>query len=133
MSYRYKKKFPLEPTRKLLNNTNQLEYTKADILNIGNNKSNITKQGGVKKFEGTNASDIFNLKPNPIPKPRINPSHTSNIFTGARNDNQFSKEIKEYTKQRRIPEKEYDPTPYYSKLNANQQKIKNAYSDHQFL
>ena len=47
--------------------------------------------------------------------------------------NDISKEIKEYTKQRRIPEKEYDPTPYYSKLNANQQKIKNAYSDHQFL
>ena len=87
----------------------------------------------MKKFEGTDSSDIFNLKPNPVPKPRINPSHKSNIFTGARNDNQFSEEIKEYTKQRRIPEKEYDPTPYYSKLNANQQKIKNVYSDHQFL
>ncbi len=133
MSYRYKKKFPLEPTRKLINNINQLEYTKAHILNVGENKNNITKNYGVKKFNGTNSSDIFNLKPNPQPKQRINPSYTSNIFSGARNDNQFSKDIQEYTKQRRIPEKEYDPSPYYSKLNANQQKIKFVYSDHQFL
>ena len=133
MSYRYKKKFPLEPTRKLINNTNQLEFTKAHILNVGENKNNIIKNNGVKIFNGTNSSDIFNLKPNPQPKQRINPSYKSNIFSGARNDNQFSKDIQEYTKQRRIPEKEYDPSPYYSKLNANQQKIKFVYSDHQFL
>ena len=34
MSYRYKKKFPLEPTIKLLNKGNNLENTKADVLNI---------------------------------------------------------------------------------------------------
>ena len=133
MSYRYKKKFPLEPTRKLINNKNQLEFTKADVLNIGDNKNNITKTQGVKKFKGSDESDIFNLKPNPQIKPRINPSHTSNIFSGSTNDNQYSKDIKEYTKQRRIPEKVYDPSPYYSNLSANQQKIKYVYSDHQFL
>ncbi len=133
MSYRYKKKFPLEPTRKLINNTNQLEYTKADVLNIGENKNNITKHEGVKKFNGANESDIFNLKPNPQFKPRINPSHTSNIFSGAKNENQFSKDIKEYTKQRRIPEKEYDPSPYYSKFNAREKKNQFVFSDHQFL
>ena len=79
------------------------------------------------------ASDIFNLRPNPQPKTRINPSHTSNIFSGAKNDNQFSKDIKKYTEQRRIPEKEYDPTPYYSKLNAREQKAKFVFSDHQFI
>ena len=47
MSYRYKKKFPLEPTKKIINKTNQLEYTQADILNIGQNKNNIIKQQGV--------------------------------------------------------------------------------------
>ena len=133
MSYRYKKKFPLEPTRKLLNKSNQLEFTKADVLNIGNNENNIIKHSGVKNFEGSSESDIFNLKKNPQPKPRINPSHTSNIFSGAINNDQFSKDIKEYTEQKRIPEKEYDPTPYYSKLTATQQKIKFDYSDHQFL
>ena len=133
MSYRYKKKFPLETTIKLLNNTNQLEYTKADILNIGNNKNNIIKHEGIKMFNEKKESDIFNLKPNPQIKPRINPSNTSNIFSGAKNNNQFSKDIKEYTKQRRIPEKEYDPSPYYSKLTASEQKNKYVYSDHQFL
>ena len=59
MSYRYKKKFPLEPTKKIINKTNQLEYTQADILNIGQNKNNIIKQQGVKHFDGSNASDIF--------------------------------------------------------------------------
>ena len=100
MSYRYKKKFPLEPTIKLLNNTNQLEYTKADILNIGNNKNNIIKHEGIKMFNEKKESDIFNLKPNPQIKPRINPSHTSNIFSGAKNNNQFSKDIKEYYKSK---------------------------------
>ena len=133
MSYNYKKKFPLKPTRKLLNNINQLEYTKADVLNIGENKNNVIKNRGVKKFDGSSDSDIFNLKKNPAPKTRINPSHTSNIFSGAIDNNQFSKDIKEYTKQRRIPEKNYDPTPYYSKLTAHQQKIQFNYSDHQFL
>ena len=133
MSYRYKKKFPLEPTRKLLNNSSQLEYTKADILNVGNNKNNVIKNQGVKKFNGVYESDIFNLKQNPQPKPRINPSYTSNIFSGARNDDQFSKDIKEYTQKRRVPEKQYDPTPYYSKLSAGQQKMINDYSGHQFL
>ena len=133
MSYNYKKKFPLKPTRKLLNNINQLEYTKADVLNIGENKNNVIKNRGIKKFDGSSDSDIFNLKKNPQPKPRINPSHTSTIFSGARNDNQFSQDIKEYTQKRRIPEKEYDPTPYYTKLNAGQQKFKYVFSDHQFL
>ena len=133
MSYRYKKKFPLEPTRKLLNDANKLEFTKADVLNIGNNKKNVIKNRGVKKIDGPNESDIFNLKKKPQPKPRINPSHTSNIFSGAINNDQFSKEIKEYTKQKRIPEKEYDPSPYYSKLTPGQQKVKFDYSDHQFL
>ena len=133
MSYRYKKKFPLEPTMKRLNDANNLEYTKADILNVGYNKNNIIKPRGVKKFNGQNESDIFNLKKNPAPKIRINPSHTSNIFSGAIDNNQFSKDIKEYTKQRRIPEKNYDPTPYYTKLTASQQKVQFDYSDHQFL
>ena len=133
MSYRYKKKFPLEPTIKLLNKGDNLENTKADVLNIGYNKNNIIKPRGVKHFNGLNESDIFNLKKNPAPKTRINPSHTSNIFSGAIDNNQFSKDIKEYTKQRRIPEKNYDPTPYYSKLTAHQQKIQFNYSDHQFL
>ena len=133
MSYRYKKKITLEQTKKIINKTNQLEYTQADILNIGQNKNNIIKQQGVKHFDGSNASDIFNLRPNPQPKTSINPSHTSNIFSGAKNDNQFSKDIKKYTEQRRIPEKEYDPTPYYSKLNAREQKAKFVFSDHQFI
>ena len=60
MSYNYKKKFPLKPTRKLLNNINQLEYTKADVLNIGENKNNVIKSQGVKKFNGSSDSDIFN-------------------------------------------------------------------------
>ena len=62
MSYNYKKKFPLKPTRKLLNNINQLEYTKADVLNIGENKNNVIKNRGIKKFDGSSDSDIFNLK-----------------------------------------------------------------------
>ena len=133
MSYRYKKKFPLEPTRKILNNTNQLEYTKADILNVGQNKNNVVKNQGVKKFNGAYESDIFNIKKNPQPKPRINPSYTSNIFSGAKNDNEFSKDIKEYTQKRRIPEKEYDPTPYYSKLSAGQQKNKFDFTGHEII
>ena len=50
MSYRYKKKFPLEPTRKLVNNKNQLEYTSGDILNIGNKTTNVVKHEGLKNL-----------------------------------------------------------------------------------
>ena len=87
----------------------------------------------IKASTGEKVSGFSNLKKNPAPKIRINPSHTSNIFSGAIDNNQFSKDIKEYTKQRRIPEKNYDPTPYYTKLTASQQKVQFNYSDHQFL
>ena len=60
MSFRYKKKFPLEPTRKLINDKIQLEYTKGNILNIGNKTTNVEKKEGVKNFGHKLESDIFN-------------------------------------------------------------------------
>ena len=91
------------------------------------------KNEGVKKFGNKLESDIFNQKQAPLPKTRVNPSNKSNVFAPMRNEDQFSKEIKDYTKERRIPKTEYDPTPYYTKLNAAQQKVCFVYGDHQFL
>ena len=133
MSYRYKKKFPLEPRRKLVNDKNNLEYTKGDILNIGNKTTNVVKKEGVKNLGDKLESDIFNQKKRPPPRTRINPSNQSNIFNSMKNEDQFSKEIKDYTKERRIPKKEYDPTPYYNKLTATQQKVCLDFGDQEFL
>ena len=131
MSYRYKKKFPLEPTRKLINDKNNLEYTSGDVLNIGNKTTNVEKKEGVKNFGHKLESDIFNTKQKPAPRTRINPSFQSNIFNT--NDDHFSREIKDYAKQKRVPKTEYDPTPYYNKLTATEQKMYFNYGDHQFL
>lgn len=133
MSYRYKKKFPIEPRRKLVNDKNQLEYTLGDVLNIGNKTTNVVKKEGVKNCGYKLESDIFNQKKAPAPRTRINPSNQSNIFNSMKNDDQFSKEIKDYTKQRRIQKKEYDPTPYYNKLTATEQKVCFDYGGHDFL
>ena len=133
MSYRYKKKFPLEPTRKLVNNKNQLEYTQGDVLNIGNKTTNVVKHTGVKNLGFKLESDIFNQKKSLPPKTRINPSNQSNVFNPMKNEDQFSREIKDYTKQRRIPKKEYDPTPYYNNSTASQKKACFDFGDHQFL
>ena len=133
MSYRYKKKFPLEPTRKLVNNKNQLEYTQGDVLNIGNKTTNVVKKTGVKNLGFKLESDIFNQKKSLPPKTRINPSNQSNVFNPMKNEDQFSREIKDYTKQRRIPKKEYDPTPYYNNSTASQKKACFDFGDHQFL
>ena len=133
MSYRYKKKFPLEPTRRTLNDKNQLEYTKGDVLNVGNKTTNVVKNEGIRKFSDKLESDIFNQKQRPASRPRINPSNKSNVFNSMKNEDQFSKEIKDYTKERRIPKAEYDPTPYYTKLNAAQQKVAFDFGDHQFM
>ena len=130
MSYRYKKKFPLEPTRKIINNKNQLEYTSADILNIGNKTTNIVKKEGVKKFGNKLESDIFNQKQKPLPKTRINPTFKSNIFNPFQNDDHFSREIKDYAQQKRFPKCEYDPTPYYNKKTATEQKLNFLFGDH---
>ena len=131
MSFRYKKKFPLEPTRKLINDKIQLEYTKGNILNIGNKTTNVEKKEGVKNLGHKLESDIFNTKQKPAPRTRINPSFQSNIFNT--NDDHFSREIKDYAKQKRVPKTEYDPTPYYNKLTATEQKVYFNYGDHQFL
>ena len=131
MSFRYKKKFPLEPTRKLINDKIQLEYTKGNILNIVNKTTNVEKKEGVKNFGHKLESDIFNTKQKPAPRTRINPSFQSNIFNT--NDDHFSREIKDYAKQKRVPKTEYDPTPYYNKLTATEQKMYFNYGDHQFL
>ena len=133
MSFRYKKKFPIEPRRKLVNNKNNLEYTKGDILNLGNKTTNVVKKEGVKSLGYKLESDIFNQKKNNAPRTRINPTNQSNVFNSMKNENQFSKEIKDYTKQNRIPKKEYDPTPYYNKLTATEQKLQFNFGDHQFL
>ena len=133
MSYRYKKKFPLEPTRKLINDKNNLEYTSGDVLNIGNKTTNVVKNEGVKKLGNKLESDIFNQKKREPPRTRINPSNQSNVFNSMKNEEQFSKEIKNYTKERRIPKKEYDPTPYYNKLSPTEQKVCFDFGDHQFL
>ena len=133
MSYRYKKKFPLEPTRKLINNKNQLEYTQGDVLNIGDKTTNVVKNEGLKNLGFKLESDIFNQKQRVPPKTRINPSNQSNVFNSMKNEDQFSKEIKDYTKQRRIPKQEYDPTPYYNKLTASQKKACFDFGDHQFM
>ena len=133
MSYRYKKKFPLEPTRKVINNKNQLEYTQGDVLNIGNKTTNVVKNTGVKNLGYKLESDIFNQKKKLPPRPRINPSNQSNVFNPMKNEEQFSREIKDYTKQRRIPKKEYDPTPYYNNSTASQKKACFDFGDHQFL
>ena len=133
MSYRYKKKFPLEPTRKLVNNKNQLEYTQGDVLNIGNKTTNVVKHTGLKNLGFKLESDIFNQKKSLPPKTRINPSNQSNVFNPMKNEDQFSREIKDYTKQRRIPKKEYDPTPYYNNSTASQKKACFDFGDHQFL
>ena len=133
MSNRYKKKFPLEPTRKLVNNKNQLEYTQGDVLNIGNKTTNVVKHTGVKNLGFKLESDLFNQKKSLPPKTRINPSNQSNVFNPMKNEDQFSREIKDYTKQRRIPKKEYDPTPYYNNSTASQKKACFDFGDHQFL
>ena len=133
MSFRYKKKFPIEPRRKLVNNKNNLEYTKGDILNLGDKTTNIVKKEGVKSLGNKLESDIFNVKKNPPPRTRINPTNQSNVFNSMKNDNQYSKELKDYTKQNRIAKKEYDPTPYYNKLTAKEQKLQFNFGDHQFL
>ena len=133
MSFRYKKKFPIEPRRKLVNNKNNLEYTKGDVLNLGDKTTNVVKKEGVKSLGNKLESDIFNVKKNPAPRTRINPTNQSNVFNSMKNDNQFSKEIKDYTKQNRTAKKEYDPTPYYNKLTAKEQKLQFNFGDHQFL
>ena len=133
MSYRYKKKFPLEPTRKILNNKNDFEFTNADVLNLGNKTTNNPKIIGKKIYDGKRDSDIFNTKGFDEPKVRVNPSNKSDVFNSMKNEDQFSKEIKDYTKTKRVPKQEYDPTPYYPKLTATEQKVQFCYSDHQFL
>ncbi len=130
MSYRYKKKFPLEPTRKLVNNKNQLEYTSGDILNIGNKTTNVVKHEGLKNLGNKLESDIFNQKQRPLPRTRINPTNKSNIFNSDKNDDNFSREIKDYTQQKRFPKREYDPTPYYNKNSATEQKLNFFYGGH---
>ena len=99
MSFRYKKKFPIEPRRKLVNDKNNLEYTKGDVLNLGNKTTNVIKKEGVKSLGYKLESDIFNQKRKPAPRTRINPTTQSNIFNSMKNEDQFSKEIKDYTKQ----------------------------------
>ena len=134
MSFRYKKKFPLEPTRKLINHKNRLEYTQGDILNIGNKTTNVIKKEGVKNCGNKLESDIFNTKQNPAPRTRVNPSFQSNIFNfNSTQNDPFSKEIKDYARQKRVPKTEYDPTPYFNKLTATEQKVCYDYGDHQFL
>ena len=130
MSYRYKKKFPLEPTRKLVNNKNQLEYTSGDILNIGNKTTNVVKHEGLKNLGNKLESDIFNQKQRPLPRTRINPTNKFNIFNSDKNDDNFSREIKDYTQQKRFPKREYDPTPYYNKNSATEQKLNFFYGGH---
>ena len=130
MSYRYKKKFPLEPTRKLVNDKNNLEYTKGDVLNIGNKTTNVQKNVGVKRLGDKLESDIFNQKQRPLPRTRINPTNKSNVFNSMSNEDQYSRDIKDYTQQKRFPKVEYDPTPYYNRKTATEKKLHFFYGDH---
>ena len=130
MSYRYKKKFPLEPTRKLINDKNNLEYTSGDILNIGNKTTNVPKNVGVKRLGDKLESDIFNQKQRPLPKMRVNPTNKSNVFNPMSNEEQYSRDIKDYTQQKRFPKVEYDPTPYYNRKTATEKKLNFFYGDH---
>ena len=126
MAYRYKKKFPLEPTRKLINDKNSIENTSSDIFNIGN-KTYKEKSEGVKHFPSQMQSDIFNQKQNPAPKTRVNPTNSSSVFNSMQNNEQYSKEIKEYSNNRRIPTTQYNPEPYYSATSAHEMKMNQLY------
>ncbi len=130
MSYRYKKKFPLEPTRKLINDKNNLEYTSGDVLNIGNKTTNVPKNVGVKRLGDKLESDIFNQKQRPLPRTRVNPTNKSNVFNPMSNEEQYSRDIKDYTQQKRFPKVEYDPTPYYNRKTATEKKLNFFYGDH---
>ena len=122
MAYRYKKKFPLEPTRKLLNDKNSIENTTSDIFNIGKQTYNDKKEG-VRHFPHQMDSDVFNQRQNPVPKTRVNPTNSSSVFNSMQNNEQYSKEIKEYSNDKRKPKEKYNPDPYYSRCSAFEKKM----------
>ena len=130
MSFRYKKKFPIQPTRKLINDKNQLEYTQGDVLNLGNKTTNIVKKIGIKHVGNHTESDIFNQKKRAIsPRMRVNPTNKKSSILNQINVG-AEKEIQEYTKEKRCPKKEYDPTPYYTNCSATEKKINFFYGSH---
>ena len=128
MAYRYKKKFPLEPTRRLINDKNSIENTTSDIFNIGK-QTYTDKKEGVRHFPHQMDSDVFNQKQNPAPKVRVNPTNSSSVFNSMQNNEQYSKEIKEYSNSRRTIEEKYNPDPYYSSSSAFEKKMLDLYGD----
>ena len=46
------------------------------------------------------------------------------------NEDQYSRDIKDYTQQKRFPKVEYDPTPYYNRKTATEKKLNFFYGDH---
>ena len=132
-------------------NRSCLESTKDDVFNIGKEKRiqrnlnyNEPKKekatcASVEKrkqnYDKIYGSDIFNSrKASSIERRRgrqqiPNATNRSSCFDGMKNNDEYSQDLKYYTKQHRAEKKEYDPDKYVNKVTPQERYYKQYYEN----
>ena len=122
--------FNISPERRIRRNRRIEEEEKQNRLN----RSAVKRRYNNAKFFG---SDIFNQnRPSSIER-RIgvkmipNKTNTSALFHDSIYNDDYIKELKEYTYQHRAPKKEYDPDSYIRKIIPQAKYYKEHFENHQ--
>ena len=133
---------PQEKTERLRTRISQspLAITKDDLFNIEKKrpKEKVTKKGEKRSriYSQIYGSDIFcRTQPNEVKKKEgikrvITSYNFSKCFDGTKNNEEYKENLIKYTKEHRVPKKEFNPDKYLKTESAAERYYKELYDPH---